>query len=60
MRYLLLQADNSVVLEIKVNEALNQGWRPCGGVSVCPIDMENDLLLRYSQAMTLAEAGDTV
>jgi hypothetical protein len=52
MRYTLIRAIEGREFEARVNEAIEEGWTPLGGV--CIAMFENDdhsLTMRYAQAM---------
>ena len=62
MKYKLICGDG-FCFEQEVNEAMEQGWRPLGGVAVIRYEYETrkgylEAVERFFQAMTLEEASE--
>lgn len=62
MNYQLLTASNPLEFVEAVNKLCDQGWKPCGGVSVCNWVESTDCGTRtyseYAQAMTREDEPD--
>jgi len=62
VKYQILASGCHQTLEMQVNEAIAEGWKPLGGVSVAQSYVEFEHTrgyeFTYAQAMTLREAGD--
>lgn len=56
MLYILIASSNSNAFQIDVNKAIEQGWKPQGGVAIVfNIDAQGNELALYAQAMIREE-----
>jgi len=51
MEYTIIEATSTFNLEVQVNQHIQQGWIPQGGISIIHIDRKYDEIYKYYQAM---------